>query len=576
MRHFLNGIEVSPRNRDEIGVVCDFTGNPDVLSLNTDTLVLPREANQMVKQHIQTSGLFIGIPYQVQMDGGITLDYYIDLCDPGSKPVLRQHDIEVKIKRSKGYDDFRSKADGTSFELIVKDKGINFFSYKRIPFFIIKDNVNEQMLTLSLSLFIMTKEIIAAAKDLAKSFTAFLNASPGGIAEALANLIIDTIYFAALVIAAIQYIAELIKLIFPIKRYLNGCYYKELMFKACQYLGYNFSSELFDNDPGWFLLPVPINRNNNESIFQSALDGLGNNFNLGYPTASDSVGLVGQFFDACETQFNGRTFVIGNTIHFERRDWLQNNSTLLMAPALNIQADRDESFTYNTEDAWKRYYIHYASDFTDLNTVEGVNFGFSDAEYSCENSVPGANNNLITIKGLNDVSIPFAMGFNKDKLTFVEVFGRILAAGWDGLTNALTFGNGSNFAAQISSRVDALKISQQYFSTTKSLYVYNRPNNTVLINQDFNTNNSARALWNKYHYINQIQLNQFEVHENARTRIRQNDFVNLLSNNYVFIDNQICEVLKMTWIDEKSYCEITYRKPSTWATGKVITQTIND
>jgi hypothetical protein len=576
MRHFLNGIEVSPRNRDEIGVVCDFTGNPDVLSLNTDTLVLPREANQMVKQHIQTSGLFIGIPYQVQMDGGITLDYYIDLCDPGSKPVLRQHDIEVKIKRSKGYDDFRSKADGTSFELIVKDNGINFFSYKRIPFFIIKDNVNEQMLTLSLSLFIMTKEIIAAAKDLAKSFTAFLNASIGGIAEALANLIIDTIYFAALVIAAIQYIAELIKLIFPIKRYLNGCYYKELMFKACQYLGYNFSSELFDNDPGWFLLPVPINRNNNESIFQSALDGLGNNFNLGYPTASDSVGLVGQFFDACETQFNGRTFVIGNTIHFERRDWLQNNSTLLMAPALNIQADRDESFTYNTEDAWKRYYIHYASDFTDLNTVEGVNFGFSDAEYSCENSVPGANNNLITIKGLNDVSIPFAMGFNKDKLTFVEVFGRILATGWDGLTNALTFGNGSNFAAQISSRVDALKISQQYFSTTKSLYVYNRPNNTVLINQDFNTNNSARALWNKYHYINQIQLNQFEVHENARTRIRQQDFVNLLSNNYVFIDNQICEVLKMTWIDEKSYCEITYRKPSTWATGKVITQTIND
>jgi hypothetical protein len=422
----------------------------------------------------------------------------------------------------------------------------------------------------------MTKEIIAAAKDLAKSFTAFLNASPGGIAEALANLIIDTIYFAALVIAAIQYIAELIKLIFPRKRYLNGCYYKELMFKACQYLGYNFSSELFDNDPGWFLLPVPINRNNNESIFQSALDGLGNNFNLGYPTASDSVGLVGQFFDACETQFNGRTFVIGNTIHFERRDWLQNNSTLLMAPALNIQADRDESFTYNTEDAWKRYYIHYASDFTDVNTVEGVNFGLSDAEYSCENSVPGANNNLITIKGLNDVSIPFAMGFNKDKLTFVEVFGRILATGWDGLTNALTFGNGSNFAAQISSRVDALKISQQYFSTTKSLYVYNRPNNTVLINQDFNTNNSARALWNKYHYINQIQLNQFEVHENARTRIRQNDFVNLLSNNYVFIDNQICEVLKMTWIDEKSYCEITYRKPSTWATGKVITQTIND
>ena len=167
------------------------------------------------------------------------------------------------------------------------------------------------------------------------------------------------------------------------------------------------------------------------------------------------------------------------------------------------------------------------------------------------------------------------MGFNKDKLTFVEIFARFLASGWDGLTDALTFGNGSNFASQISSRVDALKISEQYFSTTKSLYVYNRPNNTVLINQDFNLNNSARALWEKYHYINEIQKNQFEVHENARTRIRQNDFVNLLSNNYVFIENEICEVLKMTWIDEKSYCELTYRKPSNWATGKVFTKVIN-
>ena len=574
MRHFLNGIEVSPRNRDEIGVICDFTGNPDVLSLNTDTLVLPREANQMVKQHIQTSGLFIGIPYQVQMDGGITLDYYIDLCDPGSKPVLRQHDIEVKIKRSKGYDDFRSKADGTSFELIVKDKGINYFDYKRIPYFIIKDNAAEQVLTLTLSIFVITKELIQAARDIAESYTALL--SPGNLAEDLANFIVRLIYFAALYAAAINYVIELLKILFPPKRYLKGCYYFELMFKACQYLGYNFSSELLTNAPGWFLLPVPINRNNPESIFEKLEHALGNNFNLGYPTASDSVGLVGQFFDACETQFNGRTFVIGNTIHFERRDWLQNSSTLVMQPALNIQADRDESFTYNTEDAWKRYYIHYATDFSDLNTVEGVNFGFSDAEYSCENSVPGADNNLITIKGLNDVAIPFAMGFNKDKLSLVETVALSVAQLVDNLTNVFTFGNGTSYATQISDRVNALKISQQYFSTTKSLYVYDRPNNTVLINQDFNTNNSARALWNKYHYINQIQLNQFEIHEGARTRIRQNDFVNLLSNNYVFIENEICEVLKMTWIDEKSYCEITYRKPSTWATGKVITTTINN
>ena len=575
MKHFLNGIEISPRNREEIGVICDFTGNPDILSVNTDTLVLPREANQLVKQHIQTSGLFVGIPYQIQLDGGINLDYYIDLCDPGSKPVVREHEIEIKIKRAKGVDDFRSKADGTSFDLIVQQKGLNYFDVKRIPYFVIKDNVAEQSLTLSLSLFVMTKEIISAANELSKAYAALLNVSPGGLAVAIANFAIAIIYFAAILAAAIQYLIQLMKLLFPTRKYLYGCYYKELILKACKFIGYDLQTSIFDTDAGWFVLPVPINRSNGDSIFQKIADELGNDFNTGIPTASDSVGLVGQFFDECEKQFNGRFFVIGNDVHFQRRDWLVNTANLVMQPALNLQSDRDEALTYNTEDAWRRYYIHYAIDFSDLNTVEGINYQFSDAEYSTENAVAGANVDLVTIKGLNDVPIGFSMGFNKDRLSLIEIIGRGLAAAWDGLTDALTFGNGSNYAAQIGSRVDALKLSQQYFSTTKSLYVYNRPNNTVLINQNYDTNNSATALWLKYHYINQIQLNQFEVIENARTRISAQDFVNLQSNNYAFIENQICEILKMTWIDEKSYCEITYRRPGTWATNRVTTLKIN-
>lgn len=575
MKHFLNGIEISPRNREDIGIICDFTGNPDILSVNTDTLVLPREANELVKQHIQNSGLFVGIPYLIQLDGGINLSYYIDLCDPGSKPVVRQHEIEVKIKRAKGYDDFRSKADGTSFDLIVKEKGANYFDVKRIPYFVIKDNVAEQSLTLSLSLFVMTKEIITAANELAKCYAAMLNPSPGGLAVAIANFVLAILYFAAILAAAITYLIELMKILFPGKKYLYGCYYKELILKACKFIGYDLQTSIFDTDSGWFVLPVPINRGNPDSIFQKIFGDLGNDFNTGIPTASDTVGLVGQFFDECEKQFNGRFFVIGNDVHFQRRDWLVTTANLIMQPALNLQGDRDEALTYNTEDAWRRYYIHYAIDFSDLNTVEGINYQYSDAEYSTENAVAGANVDLVTIKGLNDVAIGFSMGFNKDRLSLIEVLGRTLAGLWDGLTDALTFGHGSNYAAQIGSRVDALKLSQQYFSTTKSLYVYNRPNNTVLINQNYDANNSATALWLKYHYINQIQLNQFEVIENARTRISSQDFVNLQSNNYAFINNQICEILKMTWIDEKSYCEITYRRPGTWATNRVTTEKIN-
>ena len=60
MRHFLNGIEITPRNRNEIGVVSDFSGNPEILNLNTESVILPREAMDIIKQHILAVGVFEG------------------------------------------------------------------------------------------------------------------------------------------------------------------------------------------------------------------------------------------------------------------------------------------------------------------------------------------------------------------------------------------------------------------------------------------------------------------------------------------------------------------------------------
>ena len=81
MRHFLNDIEISPRNREEIGVVSDFSDNPNELALNVDSVILTREAFTIVQNHIQTIGLFEGIPYRVEMENGIVLEYYVDLTD---------------------------------------------------------------------------------------------------------------------------------------------------------------------------------------------------------------------------------------------------------------------------------------------------------------------------------------------------------------------------------------------------------------------------------------------------------------------------------------------------------------
>lgn len=578
MRHLLNGIEVSPRNRDSIGVVSDFTGNPDVLSLNVDSVILPREANQYIKTWIQNNGLFLGIPYTVEMDGNISLEYYIDLSDSAAKPIIRQHEIEVKIKRRNGSDAFWEKARGTSFDLMVKDNP-NYFNYKDVAYFVIRDDAGMMAFQIAISIFLLTFQLIDAASRLAKAAAALItNPAQGALQFA-----VELIYFISLLSALSVLLAQIFPIIFPRKKYLKGLYYAEIFEKGCMFLGYSaLSSEtIFNVQPGWFTLPVPLNEDN-ESFFDKISNDLPDYFSRGHCSASDTTPTFGAWLDEVLKQFNAKLFVdaANKTVRIERRDWLPQ-SGMQIDPALNMQPERDEQFTYNTEETWKRYYIAYTLDYTDVHTVDGKMFGRHQAEYSTENNVTTTDDDLVTIKGLNEVRINFAMGSPKEKLSFVELLGSGLAWLYDQTTEAINQafgGHGTNLQAQILDRKNALKISNEYFGITKSLYVKNAGNgiNRVVLNTSkYDDVYSATALWNNYHYINFIANNDYIIHEEARIRLRHSQFVSLQNSNFIFTNNKWCEVLRIEWIDEKSLATITYKEPLNWANGKVRLEKIN-
>ena len=114
-------------------------------------------------------------------------------------------------------------------------------------------------------------------------------------------------------------------------------------------------------------------------------------------------------------------------------------------------------------------------------------------------------------------------------------------------------------------------VSQNYFTTTKLLYCVNgkqQPNYLDWI--------AARAIWGKFHYINQIQLNDYVIKNEARIRMTHSEFVTLLNNNFAEINGVMCEILRIEWIDEKSFAQITYRERNNYSTGKVNTLVIND
>ena len=572
MRHFLNEIEITPRNREVIGVVSDFTDNPEVLKVNVDTIILPREAYDIVKNHISTIGLFEGIPYRVQMANGISLDYYVDLT---SAPVFRSYECELKIKRRRANDNFFDNANGTSFELLLA-KGVVFPTFN-VPYLIIKDNQVELGIILSLALFNMTQASIQAIKDLANTisagtaaFTPSIGATGpvlniGPIVQYFINITIQVIYIASLLIAITEMAVKLFSLIFPKVRNLLGCKVKDLIEQGCNYLGFTLDSTLLTTE-NFTVLPVPLVRGR-KGIFKFLPDDLISPFNKGVPSSSDTVSTLGSLIKAVEDTFNARTKVINGIVQIERRDYWEDVAINNIIPAMVIQADRQDEYSFNPEDVWKRYYIHYQLDQMDLNTMDEL-YDIHDAEYSTE-PVNVVNSDLVTIKGLNDVAPPFALGQRKDELNWIELLAKGLFAVIDALTGL--FGGGTNLVAKIDARVGVLVISQNFFAVTKLLYTINgkQPVN-------FKDYVSAKGLWNNYHYINQIFLNSWKIKSDVRLRIMEEDFVTLLNNNWIEVDGVNCEILRLEWIDEKSLATLTYKIPDNFANGKVSTLIINE
>jgi len=572
MKFELNGIEVAPIDLLEIGLVSDFTNRPEQLRVDKDRIRLPREGLEVVQEWIDTNGLFQGIPATVTTLDGTTIEYYADLYDPSNKPVFSTYDVELKLKRRGGKDNFFDRAKGLSFDN-MKAMGVDFQTIQ-VPYVIIKENTVELALSLGLALYTMTKEVIQQSIDLANSIKDLLKATTGNadisenvedIATMLVSIIAQTIYIGLLLVAIIKMAQQFFELIFPKVRYFKACKVSELMAKGCDYLGFEFESDLLAAIPGLTILPVPIQKEK-KGIWEYLQNDLNFSFTKGWPSTQDTTQMLGSLFDAMETTFNGRTWVRNGVVKFERRDYLQNISSNLIKVALNNQDDRTESYTYNTEEAWKRYYPHFQTDFSDTHTLD--QFESTDAEYSTE-ALNIVNADLVTIQGLDEVNIPFAKGVRKDGLNWLEKLAKSFFIAIDGITGLL--GGGTNYEGLINNRDGVLQISQQFYGVSKLLYTVNGKQP-----EDFEDIIGAPAIYHNYHEINEITQNGFKIFEGVPIAISPPEFVNLLDNNYAEIDGLICEILSIKYDDEQSSGEISYKMPFDYATGKVEIITINE
>ena len=567
----LNGVEVTPRNTLEVSLNTDWTGRPTELEVDSDSLVLPREGVEVVQNWINQYGIFQGIPLQYVTNSNQTIQYYVDLID---QTEYRTYETVVKIKRRKGKDNFFDNADGTTFEL-MNSKGV-VFTLIDIPYVIIKDNAVELALTLAVSLYIMTRELIDQIIALSETITQIIDAvtpqtgtgvtfSIGQIATLIIKALVQLAIIALILVALIKMSQQFFELLFPKVRYFQGTKVQHLIQKGCEYLGYTLESNLLQGLSNWTILPVPLVKDKG-SIWDNLQNDLNFAFTKGYPTASDSTSTLGSLIRFVEETFNAKTRVINGVVQIERRDYWSLISTNQMNVALNIQDKRQNVFQYNAGDIWKRTLIHYQTDPSDTHTMDF--FDPTDAEYSTEVSNV-ANSDLLLVRGYNDINIPFALGVRKNGLNWLEKIAKGFFEVVDEVVEA--FGGNGNLSAQITDRVGVLQVSQQFFSRTKLMYTIGgkQPENYPDIIK-------ASAIYNAYHRINEIQNNDYKVFSDVPIRLSSADFVNLMNNNFANIDGKVCEILTMQFFEEQSHAIISYKEPFDYADGKVYTLTIND
>ncbi len=554
MKHILNGTAITPENYENIGFVIDYSSpESDILGISADKITLVNEARELVMQHLFGGpGALEGIPYQIETETGQTLEYFINTYE---RPEIRDNSITVALEKRWNNKQFMQQARGTSFELMARN-GVVFNTFD-VPYLIIPDNQLETGITVAITTFVTAQALYQAIRDTANIVAEFVSAIGLDVSDAIAaglKLAAHLAYLVALALALKKLVDQLIELIFPKIRYYKACTLRDLIAQGCQYLGYTLDSGVLNEMSRVTILPVPIIKGK-KSILDYWQNDLNFAFNKGYPTAQDSIPTLGDAIDAALSWFNCKLFVRDGVVKIERADYSLPGAQANLIPALALQGERSDRYYLNTQDTYKRQYIHYLTDPMDFHTFN--EFEKTDCEDSTE-PITVINPDLLLIQGLRDVAIPFALGSRKSSLTWVEKRVRDVLQFMDVLAGAL--GGQGGFTSLVDSRIGVLQIGDQFFTQTKALWTVagKQPANYL----DFI---GARAIETRWHAIEFIGVNDYAEREVVDVAITSADFAILQNNNYVTINGVDCELVRVEFYDYNNRAKITYKEPLHWA-----------
>ena len=539
--HLIDGQDLGePRDWQDLEITIDWLNKKESGTINVSDLSFVGRANEWLQQRAKNGltggvGIFEGVPYQILVgeiqNPNFTFKGYLDLTD--ELTVIGGEEITCSLKKEQGSDWLNDVADAFSFAYLY-DKGVITNSdFVKVPYVINYVPDGLQLIVLSMSIYMMTKELAEnvtklaeAVGDITDASTPVIGVSVGVGAGAVTawdlgnyiliglKLVARIAYMIAMVIAIKKLIEELFEQLLPKKRNHLGMTFAKMVERGCNYLGLGFQSNLLQNEiRDWVHIPTKDRKG-------------GESGEYGFPRNSEAIYTFGDLIRVLMEVFNADYRIENGVFYFERKDSFEYVSTYQLPEYFTDQERLLDRHYFNTDEMISNYNIFWNYDVQDQNTLDDQKGRVFQA-ITTPNVV--VNQKFVNIKNLAQINIPFSMGKEKTGLTEVEKVLKSLGQIVDNLTGI--FGGGTNFASKIEDRIGSLLLSSHFLTIGK-----------VVVMRGGKLADKQRELldvlnlWNKYHFINsfaeyQGYHNQFYRYKEVSVPMTLEEFTILLGNN---------------------------------------------
>lgn len=562
LNFFLNNQQVDPPNNwQSISITLGFNnrgGGPFTVqpAIETDSLEFVLSTSGIIRQWIgdgiDGSGPGIYEPMELRIElasNGNTQDVFLGMIDMvNDMQFIDKNKVLVKLIKKGGVDQLSERAQAISFAFLASKGEITPADYIKIKYVLAHIPNFQEVLIISISIFILIKEISEQVKRTADLIIDITSAIAGGFTGTIAGAILllgrtitELLYTFLIILALKELMTQLIDNLVSKEREHLGMRLSTLLQKGAAHLGYTFESSEFNNAAFSSLIILPIKEDAPNPL------GIGE---TGFPTNKGGLYTYFELLQFFKQLINGKIVVRGNKIIIERRDFFDNLTSFVLPDALLLES------RFNAEEIQANLNIQFLIDEKDDTTLINYDQNNTTFQRTTEPKIVIDKTN-VQIKGLEQVNLPVSLPSRKSSLTSVEKVLLQVAKLVD------VFVAGNKFSNKITGRIGALHLANDFTGTPKLI-----PELASKVNPAYLAIMGAQILHNNYYFINSFAINapdfinhnQFVRHERVKIPFCFEDFITLSDNpGFTTKDGREGRFEKIETFPDKGLAEVDIR-----------------